>query len=119
ALIAVRRDDALRLEVHFLLESFRAHPTDTAIVLQNRCRGRLQPDVRPGLRGFLGDGLGERVPLENDPDLVPGVGLFDRELRAVWGEKLRSFHFSSDTFLVEGQFRLLAEMPGEPLTPTS
>src|SRR5207247_7970615 len=118
ALIAVRRDDALRLEVHFLLESFCAHPTDTAIVRQNRCRGRLQPDVRPGLRGFLGDGLVERVPLENDSDLVPGVSLLDCQFRAVRGEDLRALDLAADPFLVEGQFRVLDEMPSEAFAAT-
>src|SRR5207245_8754479 len=83
ALVAVRRNDALRLEVHLLLETLRPHAANPAVVLQDRGRGRLQPDVGAGLRGLFGDRFVERVLLEDDTDLVHRIGLLDRELHAV------------------------------------
>src|SRR5437660_6079750 len=92
-------------------------PTDFliggAVGLQDRGRGRLQPDVGAGLRGLFGDRFVERVPLEDDADLVPRMGLLDRELGAVRREDLGPFHLAADPFLVEREVRVLDEVAGQ------
>src|SRR2546428_405868 len=108
-------DDALRLDVHLLLEAFGANAANPSVVLDDRRRGGLEPDIRARLRGLLRHSLVECVPLEHDPDLVARVGFFDRQLGAVWRKDLRAFDFAADPLAVEGHLRVLDEVPSEAL----
>src|SRR5207244_12905576 len=96
-------------------EAFRADPADPAVVLDDRRRGGLEPDVCALLRGLLRNRLIERVPLEDDSDLVAGVGFLDRQLGAIRREDLRALDLPSDPLLVERHLRVLDEVPSEAL----
>ena len=113
ALVAVGGDDAFRLDVHLLLEALRVDPADPAVVFQDGRRRRLEPDFRAGLGCLLGHGLVERIPFQDDADLVPGVGFLDRQLRAVRGEDLGTLDLAADPFLVERHLRVFDEVAGQ------
>src|SRR6266704_4658092 len=113
AFVAVRGDDALRVDRQLVLEPLRADPADPAVVLHDGGGGRLEPDVRARLCGLLRHGFVEGVPLEDDPDLVAGVRLLDRELRAVRREDLRALDLTAHPLSVERELRIFDEMSCE------
>src|SRR5439155_1150723 len=110
--------EAKCIDVHLLFEAFRADPADPAVVLDDRRRGGLEPDVCALLRGLLRNRLIERVPLEDDSDLVAGVGFLDRQLGAIRREDLRALDLPSDPLLVERQFRIFDEVTRKTLATT-
>src|SRR6266700_2030692 len=118
AFVAVRGDDALRLDRHLVLEPLRADPSYPAVVLHDCRGGRLEPDLRARLRGLLRHGLVERIPLEDDSNLVPRVGFLNRELRSVRREDLRAFDLAAHPLAVERQLGVLDEVPREAFTAT-